>query len=145
MNSVTKHTIRLSGTGVLTLRQGCSGNAPSLTLPAHDTVVEGPPVTVTRTQFLIHVLSLPWPLNSTDFNVSALPDLPPLSPFPLRDLTARLQPLQLHAQTPPSASHWWIAGAGILGVLLVVVAAGVGLLYILRYARRAIGRRWPSG
>lgn len=58
-NPVNKHNVRLTGSGVLTLRQWCSAHSLALTLPGHDTGIEGAPITVSHSLLAIHFPPLP--------------------------------------------------------------------------------------
>ena len=89
VNPVNKHTVRLTGSGVLTLRHGCSAHSKEVTLPGCDTVVHGPPLTITRP-----LLNLTLPgraVWSGLINISALPalsSLPEAPAVPVDDLMA---------------------------------------------------------
>ena len=136
-NPIHKHVVTLEGQGVLMLQQGCSAHRTALTLPAHDTVVDGPPITVSRSPLpasLFPLVNLPGPLNG-----SLVPDVPPLhseQSVPLQELLARMQPLTPPPPTPTQPSHSWLYM--LFGVLAMVLALalGAGQCWMFRSACR---------
>lgn len=141
---IHKHVIRLSGTSVLTLHQGYSAHGAALTQPAHETMVDGPLIPISRSPLPLSPLALtPIPLSLNESNLPYLPYLHSDQPIPLHDLLARLQTLQ----PPPSAAvqptHWWLYILLGVGFLLVAVGVGVSHGYMLHSVRHRFQKAWP--
>ena len=122
------------------LRQGCSGNTALFTLPAHDTIIEGPVVTVTSSSLHIPLHQIPWALNTTNPNIADLHDLLPQIPMTLQELTAQLQPLLSPERHPVPVTPWWVIVVAVAVPLLGLLLGGVGHWYVLRYARSRLQR-----
>lgn len=82
INSVNKNSILIEGTGTITLRRGCTAHSSTLSLPADDVLVEGPPITVTTPHLPSTFTLLADVLCTLNATCSRLiPDVPALSPL----------------------------------------------------------------
>lgn len=149
-NAVNKHSIHLEGSGILTIRHGCSAHSSALSLPADDVLVEGPPISVSLSELPTTLPRLPHDvlksLNNTRWrafpgptDVGQLVPIPgilgtdgagyagPPYPYPSPDLTA-----------PPSVFRWLSIGITLGLVLLCLALLGVGFLRIRPWLRNRL-------
>ena len=145
-NAVNKHSVHLDGSGVLTLRQGCSAHSSALSLPADDVLVEGPPISVTTSNLHTNLPHLPndffSSLNSTRWNPFPTgPSLQPLLPIP--DLPENGGTYMLPERGPPPVAEppssyikWWLIAVPSVVLTVVFALAGIGFLIFRRWAQQ---------
>ena len=106
VNEVNKLQQTINGTGTLTLSQGCSAHSAALTLPAHDTIAQQPPLTIVPAPLNIKVALRPAEreLLETLSKTNSIDSNGHDRPFLLEDVMSNLQPLQPEREDQSKAS-----------------------------------------
>ena len=133
INNVKKPRHTINGIGNITINSGCTLHSTTFTIPAYSTQTHVQPLAVNPYPFSTPISLSPWEheflKNAT--NVT-LPSSLPLTPIPLPDYIASLQPLlQPPHKQEQSLPNWMV----LMWVPFAVVLLIMGLIFGLRRFR----------